>query len=98
MSNKIEELYKVIDAKDKIINEQVLEIARLNEEIAKWEEENTRIFDILDNTRIELYNKNAIINKAIEYIKDCTMGGDYVYADNIDPEELLEILGDKEND
>ena len=36
------------------------------------------------------------IDKAIEYIKNCTMGGDNVYVDNIELEELLEILGDKE--
>ena len=36
------------------------------------------------------------IDKAIEYIKNCTMGGDNVYVDNIDLEKLLEILGDKE--
>lgn len=33
MSNKIEELYKVIDAKDKIINEQVLKIEDLQQKI-----------------------------------------------------------------
>lgn len=33
MSNKIEELYKVIDAKDKIINEQVLKIEDLQQRI-----------------------------------------------------------------
>lgn len=33
MNDKINELYNNLDAKDKIINEQVLEIARLKEKI-----------------------------------------------------------------
>ena len=38
MNNKINELYKTLEAKDKIINEQVLEIARLKETIDKAKE------------------------------------------------------------
>ena len=34
MNDKINELYNNLDAKDKIINEQALEIARLNGQIA----------------------------------------------------------------
>lgn len=36
------------------------------------------------------------ISKAIEYIDGCTMGGDSIYADNIEPEELKAILRGKD--
>ena len=62
MNKEIEMLNKKIDAQDKIINEQVLEIARLKEDK----------------------------RKAIEYIKSNEL--DIVMV------ELLEILGDKENE
>lgn len=65
MNKKIEMLYNVLDNKDKIINEQVLEIAKLKD----------------DKKRAREYIKNEA-NRF--YCKE-----DY---------ELLEILGDKENE
>lgn len=68
-----EELNKTIDAKDKIINEQISEISKLKDRI----------------------------DKAIEYIKH--YGNLYClkhtqFKKYKQYEELLEILGDKEND
>ena len=65
--NLVNELYNNLDAKDKIINEQALEIARLKEKI-----ENAR-----------------------EYIKNYLPNYDF---DHSNLEELLGILGDKENE
>lgn len=57
MNNQlIEELYKTIEAKDKIINEQALEIARLD-----------RALTTAIDTNERLYQR---INKAIDYIKE----------------------------
>ena len=77
----IEMLNKKLDAQDKIINTQALEIARLKE----WKE------DLL-NENIELEN---IRKEAIEYIKSYLPNYDFDHS-NLD--ELLEILGDKENE
>lgn len=63
MSNKIEELYKVIDAKDKIINEQVLEIERLKEKIDKaieYNKENKKFANEVENRYAEEICKNNL--------------------------------------
>lgn len=76
--NLVNELYNNLDAKDKIINEQALIIARLKE----WKE------DLL-NENIELEN---IRKEAIEYIKE--LQNSCIVFSNIAYKELLEKLGD----
>lgn len=78
MNKEIETLYKTLEAKDKIINTQALEIAELREENEK-----------LTNLWLESQTKKR---KAIEYLKhrvDSSKQAKY---------ELLEILGDKEDE
>ena len=96
---EIEMLYKNLDAEDKIINEQALEIARLKKELeylksneylnqVKWER------DFNENLVKELQQR---IDKAIEYIKSHT--NNCMFELRIEEiEELLTILGDKENE
>ena len=48
MNKEIEILYKTLEAKDKIINEQALEIARLKEIIEKLEKENKQLKEELE--------------------------------------------------
>ena len=85
--NLVNELYNNLDAKDKIINEQVLEIARLKERFERLVQEH---IDTI--TRNE--EKQQRIDKAIEYIKEL-QNSDLVFS-NIAYKELLEILGEKE--
>lgn len=83
----INELNNKIDAKDKIINEQVLEIARLKDDI-----KNLRFAIKIQHQMIdELIGK---IDKARDYIKDLY---DVRFTDK-DKRKLLAILGDKENE
>lgn len=63
-------------------------------------EENAKLSDLWcknqqENKQLKEENKQLKEQKkqAREYIKNCTMGGDNVYVDNIDIEELLKILG-----
>ena len=58
------------------------------------EELGDKFEEYMYKSNIELLER---IDNTIEYIKNCTMGGDNVYVDNIEVEALLEILGDKEN-
>lgn len=78
----IEELYKTIEAKDNIINNQVLEISHLNLQL---------------DQALKDYEELLIkIDKAIEYIKE--MQNSCLVFSNIAYKELLEILGEKENE
>ena len=105
MNEQIDLLYKTIEAKDKIIDEQVLEIARLKEQLeylknneylnqVKWE----RKF----NEELVKYLQQKI-DKAIEYIKKSMNNPQpfyhYLYGNNDGEVEnldvLLEILGEK---
>ena len=102
MKEKINELYKTIEAKDKIIDEQVLEIAELRKTLHNINysdgETTTPVLDLIDINK-ELRQR---INKAIEYIKE-NCSNYYVEKPNyrgvelINIEELLKILGEKEN-
>ena len=96
MNEQIEILYKTIEAKDKIIDEQVLEIARLKDDIRDWEEENTRIFDILDETRQDLFVADGRIDKAIEYNKNILKEKWYGGNEKKYAKTNLEILGEKD--
>ena len=91
----INELNNKIDAQDKIINEQALEIARLKEKSEILEENNK----LLIQQKYQMYKDLDIaydkIDKAIEYIKNYLPNYDFDHS-NLD--ELLEILGDKENE
>lgn len=78
-NDKISELYKKIEAQDKIINEQVLEIARLKEDKKK-----AREFIKKHSNCSGYFEDGKMIIDNIESIY-----GGY---------ELLEILGDKENE
>lgn len=79
---RISELYNKLDAQDKIINEQALEIARLKEINNGIKEVGRKLLERLDI--------------AIEYIKERT-GQDW-YQEGCFFDELLEILeGNNEN-
>lgn len=69
MNETIETLYKKIDAQDKIINTQVLEIAKLKEDCKElhdgWQRE---IYD-KDKILLELALETTKKEKAIEYLK-----------------------------
>lgn len=64
MNNKINELYKTIEAKDKIIDSQALEIARLNKQVEMLKDYGEKCGE----RRNELYDK---IDKAIEVVRLC---------------------------
>lgn len=88
MNKEIELLNKKIEAQDKIINTQALEIAKLNKQL---ENENKVVEEYL-----KLENK---IDKAIEYIeKFIPIDIDTIILSERQREYLLEILGDKENE
>lgn len=102
MNKEIEILNKKIDAQDKIINTQALEIARLKEQL---ENDIDRYEDTISYQLGFDKGKEYIqqrIDKAIEYIKEelyevggCIHGSDLPHS-AIEP--ILEILGDKENE
>lgn len=109
MNDKIEELYNNLDAKDKIINDQALEIANLNkrleneqkvvEEYLKLEDDYELLYNDLDNANSKLSDLMKSHLEAIEYIKE-NIKGNYFrrYEDEIYRycDELLEILGDRD--
>lgn len=121
MNNQlIEELYKTIEAKDNIINNQALEIARLNKQL-NCKEKLTKImppdteFIILSKSDYERQEKDIEeialeqklkIDKVIEYINKITIELlEEVEKHKLTPfketiigKDLLEILGDKENE
>ena len=81
--NLVNELYNNLDAKDKIINEQALEIARLNKQVEMLKDYGEKCGD----RRNELYDK---IDKAIEHCKsNMFVDSQFIY-------EQLEILGEEE--
>lgn len=87
MNKIIEELYDKIDAQDKIINEQVLEIARLKEEKAK-------VIEYIKNKLSSLNMNKSAIMRIVE------PSNGYLLADvNYEIqkwERLLEILEAKD--
>ena len=86
-NNLIEELYNKIEDQDKIINEQVLEIAELNESITWWQ---NRFHAVERNNR----KLKEVIDKAIKYIEDWLFdaGGNGASMTYEDINELLDIL------
>jgi len=105
INETMECLYNSIKSKDKIINEQVLEIARLKEQLENDIDryEDTISYQLgFDKGKEYLQQK---IDKAINYIKKHSNCSGYfedgkMIIDNIESiyggYELLEILGDKE--
>lgn len=104
----VDALYKTIDAQNKTINEQALEISQLKEELENdiYRYEDTISYQLgFDKGKEYLQQR---IDKAIEYIKNNSLYYEnydyneedelelkYVYDDKA-REDLLEILGDKE--
>ena len=67
MNNKlIEELYKTIEAKDNIINNQALEIARLKKKISDADE----FCDRYMGCNLELFDMYELLNKIREILGD----------------------------
>ena len=94
MNNQlIEELYKTIEAKDNIINNQVLEITRLKGKCEILEENNK----LLIQQKAQMYEDLDIayekIDKAIEEINYMITNADITEISAI---KLKQILGDKE--
>ena len=101
----INELNNKIDAQDKIINTQALEIARLNERINNYEnpDDMTLMFMWCDEkAKDKIKDLQTKIDKAIKYIKEhqekqFAFNFEYALRDN-EIDILLEILGDKDNE
>ena len=94
LNDQINELNNKLDAQDKIINEQALEIARLKDN-----------FDFnlgaIENLRKTIKEQEERIDKAIEYISNVLCNSKAMVRNDIsgkEIDELLEILGDKENE
>lgn len=83
MNEKINELHNTIDAKDKIINEQVLEIARLKKIIDKATNKNQYIIDY--GFDYDGFNKVESLKGLIDMLVDYAV-------------QVKHILGDKENE
>ena len=105
MNKQIEELYNKLDAQDKIINEQVLEIARLQQAKDKLQKDYQETRDRIDEFKFTITTQQQMIDeligkidKAIEYIKELPDEEEYhgLLYDNEEKRDLLEILGDKE--
>lgn len=96
----IEELYKTIEAKDNIINNQTLELAKLKSKCEILEENN----NLLIQQKAQMYEDLDIayekIDNAIEYIKPYrVIDKKYWLEFTIENKmELLELLGEKENE
>ena len=74
MNKEIEMLYKTLEAKDKIINEQVLEIARLNSIIDKAIElikkDYKRIKDMAKDLPVKVNTDMPIYDKLLKILGD----------------------------
>ena len=97
LNNKINELYKIIDAKDNIINQQALEIARLNEDITWW----TNRFNAVErdnrNLKEEIARLKKRINQALHKLKS-SVNHFKTQRENNAVTFTIKILGDKENE
>lgn len=84
-------LYKKIEAQDKIINEQVLRIAELNKKyenaVADYEEEKYK------NTKATEYINKRMVHEGEYWIRKAFHFRNTEYG-----KDLLQILGEKEND
>ena len=104
MNKEIELLNKKIEAQDKIINEQVLEIARLKSKCEILEENNKLLIQQKQQMYEDLDIAYGKIDKAIEWVhkhisKYNCKGITIIDWDELsNPNDLLEILGDKENE
>lgn len=83
MNKQIEELYNKLDAQDKIINEQVLEIARLNKDLKD-------ACYVIEKIKKEKQQAIELIKRSAGYKGICTQPETDTFS------KLLEILGDKE--
>ena len=86
MNELINNLYKTIEAKDKIINDQALEIARLNLELSGYRQA------ILNNDN--LLGLQQRIDKVIEFNKNILKESWYGGNEKEYAKTNLEILGD----
>lgn len=100
MNKEIEMLYKTLEAKDKIINKQVLEIARLKEQL-----EYLRSNEYLNQVKWErTFNEELVkelqerIDKAKEYIKENIDNTGWLEIGSNCVKELLEILEGNSNE
>ena len=98
MNKEIELLNKKIEAQDKIINTQALEIAKLKEQLENDIDryEDTISYQLgFDKGKEQLQQENKQLKEdkkeAVKYINRTQMPEGYKKV-------LLEILGDKEND
>lgn len=101
-NDKISELYKNIEAQDKIINTQALEIARLrdeNLEIARLRPLVDLLKEENNGVRKSFNDLQQKIDQAIVYIKKFIpiCNGKIILSER-QRDYLLEILGDKENE
>lgn len=82
-----EELSKTIDAKDKIINEQVLEIARLKDRIESADEFCDRYMGV----NLDLFDMYELLNKIREILGDKDIEFDVLKALNTDLPDDIEM-------
>lgn len=95
MNKIIEELYDKIDAQDKIINEQALEIARLKSKSEILEENNKLLIQQKQQMYEDLDIAYDKIDKAIEYITTEQLYTNYQWGKSQYAKilkDLLEIL------
>lgn len=71
-NNLMNELYKTIEAKDKIINEQVLEIAQLQQENKQLKEKIKKVIKCIKNQYYEkeYRTKGTFVNKLMVILGD----------------------------
>lgn len=98
MNKIIEELYDKIDAQDKIINTQALEIARLKSKCEILEENNKLLIQQKQQMYEDLDIAYDKIDKAIEYNKNILKESWYGGNEKKYAKTNLEILGEKENE
>ena len=100
MNNKlIEELYKTIEAKDKIIDNQALEIARLKEQQHALLEAHKIQEELLEDKENKIDKAIEYINKiTIELLEEVEKHKLTPFKETIIGKDLLEILGDDNNE
>lgn len=101
MNKEIELLHKKIQAQDKIINEQVLEIARLKGKSEILEENNKLLLQQKQQMYEDLDIAYDKIDKAIEILNKLNIKLKDILQIGIDIKEInviKQILGEKENE
>ena len=92
MNDKINELYNNLDAKDKIINEQALEIARLKDREKEIMDKYFYQSKYASEMEDKYITENVKVKEAIKYINNAS----YFDGSSMCANDLLQILGDKE--